>query len=1212
MLQLRCALQRRGTIASTKLRAARRVPFWLRRLGQLTALAFAATPATAFALICPANQTVSANGTTLNSQITSNGVGVYLFNPPPVGFLGISLTNNTTILAACAGIEAVSSNAYEIANSAAGVIGVEGPNTIAGILLDTSTSSKVALVANDGTIGAIGTGPQTASASGIQSLAPMTSIANNNGSILIGGSSVLAAGISIVGGNVGNGAAGQIKLNGSFLGAGGITVTGDGASVMNAGLLQVVNSFPSGVSYGVALGPGSVWALNANPATATGSNFDNSGSVEVFATTTAYAVGLSASQNSKITNESSGGIGAALTVPQGATAKSATDAYTAMGVALNGGTTLTNFGEIVALGTPGPTGLLYPPAGQESGSLVVASKAVGVGSLDILNASLASTPQLDQGNNIIVNYGTIIVQGADRNYGILLKSNANQVTNQSGGMISVTGVGGGIEAEGLGNIVTNNGTIQLSGSVSNPKGFMDTSNIGIAVRALVAAQSVPGPSGNVANNNGVITSSAPGAVGILATGNGSLINNRGTISLTGVNGSSVNGLIFFPNTGIEVQGGNATISNTGNINVNLGIGVAVFGDQNLIVNSGTAPSGIQVTGQGSTAVMMNGTGNTLINKGLILAGAGGLAISDLSLSAVSNQTVTNIKGATIAGGIDLSHGTNESLTNSGLIAALPTFSSGLPTPPIGVKFIIGDAATNSGTFTQTSSGTLSLRFDSSGNNDKLTVHGKINAAGTLDLAAQPGGWSQQSFTGISALCVQGVACYNVVDPPVFNGRFDSVNIIGTPFFTATPIYNAQGLTVAVERIPFNAIPGLSRNELALGGGLEAGWNTASSAAALNFYNNILFNLPPPLPQAYDQLSGEGLTGVQEASLFQGRLFTGAVSGLADDWATGGRGTANQIVLNEAVPGSGQAGALGYAAAELPGSKLGPAIVPVPVEMQRSWRAWSQGFGGVESLDRNGAAGAASLDTRALGAAAGLDYQLGGQFLIGAAAGVASGDYSITARQTSGKTDSFHAAVYGAAKIDAAYATASLAYGRYSTTTTRTALGETEQASISGDGLTARLETGYRFSLARWTLTPFASFELRQIWQGAFAETSSLGLLGFNALAARSKSVTSLPLTLGGQVETTFDIAGGLSLTPYARLGWQHEFRPQRKLSLAFELVPAAAFQITGAAADANAARLGAGIKLGLAPNAFVFADFDSELGSHSRSYVGRGGLRCTW
>jgi hypothetical protein len=35
-------------------------------------------------------------------------------------------------------------------------------------------------------------------------------------------------------------------------------------------------------------------------------------------------------------------------------------------------------------------------------------------------------------------------------------------------------------------------------------------------------------------------------------------------------------------------------------------------------------------------------------------------------------------------------------------------------------------------------------------------------------------------------------------------------------------------------------------------------------------------------------------------------------------------------------------------------------------------------------------------------------------------------------------------------------------------------------------------------------------------------------------------------------------------------------------------------------------------ELGLTPNVVVFADFDSELGSHSRSYVGRGGLRCTW
>ena len=97
-----------------------------------------------------------------------------------------------------------------------------------------------------------------------------------------------------------------------------------------------------------------------------------------------------------------------------------------------------------------------------------------------------------------------------------------------------------------------------------------------------------------------------------------------------------------------------------------------------------------------------------------------------------------VNSGTIDGQIALSQGTSESLTNSGLIT--------ISYPGSGVVHSIKD-----GTFTQTASGTLALRVDPNGSNDKLVVIGVANLAGNLQVLAQGTGFAESTtYTIVTA------------------------------------------------------------------------------------------------------------------------------------------------------------------------------------------------------------------------------------------------------------------------------------------------------------------------------------------------------------------------------------------------------------------------------------------------------------------------------
>ena len=121
-----------------------------------------------------------------------------------------------------------------------------------------------------------------------------------------------------------------------------------------------------------------------------------------------------------------------------------------------------------------------------------------------------------------------------------------------------------------------------------------------------------------------------------------------------------------------------------------------------------------------------------------------------------------------------------------------------------------------------------------------------------------------------------------------------------------------------------------------------------------------------------------------------------------------------------------------------------------------------------------------------------------------------------------------------------------------------------------------------------------------------------GAAGPLGLTYGSISVSSLPTFVGAQFDTRFAFSNGVALSPYTRLSWVHEFKPNRAINPTFIALPGAAFTVDGPRAASDAVRIDAGAKLGIRPNAWLFASFDGEFSNRSQSYAGKGGVRVAW
>jgi uncharacterized protein with beta-barrel porin domain len=631
----------------------------------------------------------------------------------------------------------------------------------------------------------------------------------------------------------------------------------------------------------------------------------------------------------------------------------------------------------------------------------------------------------------------------------------------------------------------------------------------------------------------------------------------------------------------------------GSINVSVGSGVSVIGG---LGSGGTPGDGDEPA---NAVRLIGGSANTLANNGFLTTGGG---ISGfLVTGGLGDDSIVNF--GRMDGSIDLSAGENvidnkpTGVFNSGSVVWLGALPAPLDTltnegllSPGGLGNVFTTNVT--GSFIQTNSGVyaLDLQFLDQ-TSDRINISGTANTAGTVAINILNPGLALPGAYDTTIIYAAGG-----VNPNAGLG----LNFIPTAVATYSLTYpdpNDIDLHYVIDFSP----SGLTVNQHSVGYAIDA-IQTARSSPNFVPIAAKLFYVPTvsDLGVTYDSLSGEGTSAVQQAIFSARDQFFESV--LQQAFLP-----SEQYEDVYALAGTGDA---------------------VPLRRTATWRAWASGFGddlGLNSASTNVnsglAYGAAQQNFSTAGGAAGFDYRVDPHWVVGLAGGGSGFQYSVPDRTTHGSGSGGDVGVYASARWDNLYAMGVLAYGHFSQDEIRDVIGlnigplENAQGSFDSDLFGGRIEIGRNYPVGPVTLTPFGALQFDRLNTSSYSETGTItgtSMPGVLELQYGAHTVSSVPLYLGGQIDSRFDLAPGLVLIPSLRVAEVHEFNPQRTITAEFLSAPGFPFVVHGAAAAEDAAQIQAGVRLALNRQISIYANFTGYFSGSGNSVGGFGGVKISW
>ena len=629
---------------------------------------------------------------------------------------------------------------------------------------------------------------------------------------------------------------------------------------------------------------------------------------------------------------------------------------------------------------------------------------------------------------------------------------------------------------------------------------------------------------NPITNNGTLSSGTAGATLIAGTQGDDIVNN-GTVTTTGAG--------------------------------SVGININTYG---VVTNSGT----VAVSGAGSTGVLMSGSFSSLLNYGTINAAPGTFAIQTDSTAVGSLVFNTGV----INGAVSIAAGPYARFENSGWM--------GITAPGAGVTHAI------SGTFAQTSLGTLALRVGSNGVSDQLVVNGQARLAGTALAVFQPGITFAKSYTLVSA--TNGLT-----------GTFGTLSTQNLPGFLGGSLgYSPTSVTLNLQA-SLARLSGLGDHQRSVGRALDTAFNAGPGLGAMP----ALFSLTADqIPYALTVLSGSNASVGLSTDMMAGSQFTSLMT--------------SRSLTRHADQQTAELAACDQAAACQAADGQDPP----------NWSAWATAFGAGQWLNAEPTSGAPAAQQSIGGGAFGADYRIGPQTVVGAAAGVSVSNYGVSYTGANGRATGAHFGIYGLHDMGTFYVNGSLAYNRFDGSATRVIAGigntETEKSSAVSSQLAGRLEVGRPFEVAKFEtgqvgVTPFVALQPAQLWTPAYTESSVTqnGAPGVFALSYQAQGTTSLPTFLGAQLDGE-SMVNARPLKGWFRAAWVHEFLPDRGVTAGFTVLPGSAFSVDGARAASNAARLELGVKYAVGAQTSLFANSNVELSDRGQSVGATVGLRIVW
>ena len=819
-----------------------------------------------------------------------------------------------------------------------------------------------------------------------------------------------------------------------------------------------------------------------------------------------------------------------------------------------------------SISTSGPAamGIVAQSIGGGGGYISLASQSgasVINGSNIVIGGSSSSS---GNGGNVVITVNAPITTSGKGSVGIVAQS-----VGGGGGILATSGISGltPVTTGGTGNggavSVTINAPIIASGAGAYG----------------VVAQSVGGGGGMMINENGVTDYSAN------AGGNGGAVAVVDNSSITAIGGGALG--IYAKSLGglsdpsITIAHGASVIASGG------GSAIVVDGLINSITNNGYIGVANPVS---DTAIQIIGAGGTtsIVNNG-VLSGA------------INNQgsslNFTNSQGAVLylPGALNLGGGT---FTNAGFLQFNPQGSS-----------LVG-ATTQSGSFTQTGTGTLGVKVNlNAGQADLLEVTpgNTFNLAGNIKPVLLNAGLIAPGIKGpITILENSGGS---LVD--------NQLGVFSTAIVSFDVAKQSNGIQLSATA---NFAPaGLSNYGGQLGGAIGS-YQAAGSSALFQAATAQLVTIPTVggLDQAYNKLAGSAIAAVPQVTYQAVSRGMGTVSDRLNSWRVGDSFITQTKGIQGLMYGVGVMGLANappvpqMAAGNVsfnPASLVADGSLPSAQYRAGDYRAWITPF--QDNISTN------SLSDTVYGGSFGVESEsVDRKYIGGIGFTISQSSYTYSSANmpsTPGSDTNYGAAFYAGAREESAYLSAIAYLGGSNSGFSRQLQGlgfdSTTNVTLHSNVMAARIEAGYNLmphpeGQYQLQLTPFAAIQPTQIRQNGANEY-------FNGLGSGfyygSNINTAVPVYVGAEFSGQVDLGDNQIVRPFLRVSWVGDLMSQSTMNAAYSPGYGVSLYSNGSPSFGNAVLFKGGAKYNWGTNVSAYATINVEQGNASYNYRGIGG-----
>ena len=817
------------------------------------------------------------------------------------------------------------------------------------------------------------------------------------------------------------------------------------------------------------------------------------------------------------------------------------------------------------------------------------------------------TPAGNGGNGGNNKFNEIFTFQSGGNGGIGQGGNSDTATADNKGNITASGNGiyissnGGIGTAGVGG---DTGLRTLSTTISSGIGGIG----GVSGGA-------PGANGSPPDVDRTQNAPSPSDSGTATDGTGGDINafNSGTV-IAGGNGiqavgvSNVvvknSGIVRSDGTGVLVQTGTGVSIDDSEVTVTNDGGAIIAGSGGargtaINVSGAPAPSAVTLVGNGGMGAEAGNADLSEFVQGTFLEGAGvtqyGYIYGDILLD-------TNADAITVEEGLTVLDGDVNSAGN--LFGDFTIASDGK------LVMIQNDAEGASqiyaNTFTQEAGGRLAMELTASnapGDYSQVMVN-TANVNGTLAVGFQ------------ADLYADTTTYDNIVESNNLTGNFDAVED-NSLFLEGTAVADgANNIDLVVDRLAFNSIEGLTKNQNAASTAIEDTYADAGlgSPAYQNMVAGLFLLDEEEFPQFLDQLAGAEYAQMLQSVLWSNRGMNRVVTErMACDRDGVYAGSTSVNGLNVASLGDGTNA---EPTADLPmAAGATGCFTPGKASL------WVRGFGNFN--EHYGDIEAPGYDEEQYGILGGADYAFNETWFAGLALGYFHSDadyYTWGGRKgASGKYDGLQVALYGGYDDRVWYARGVMSYGTYNGKMNRD-VGLADAAgnltpvdpysSPDSNVFGFYGETGRRFDMGGIFVTPYLGLNFAQAKLKSETEKDPYGTGA--ALRIRSSKADSFSTVVGARVSGDFMMSDN-RVTPFLSLGWEHEFdRNYQKVKMSFADGPEGAdFTSISARTPRDSLVIGMGSNFAISETMDIGVGYDGRLNNKytTHSITGRFGFQ---